>query len=134
MSMMLPPGSAPPNLPMAPGGGDTPAPPMDMLAGQSLPTGGGLEGLMAALGGGGGAPGETPLPPGDNTLGGTSPEEGQEMDAIGHIQQAMKHLMMAMAKDDDDERGTGIVKGMGAIQAILGGEQKKNAQLSALGG
>jgi hypothetical protein len=28
----------------------------------------------------------------------------------------------------------GITKGMGALQGILAGEQKKNAQLSALGG
>ena len=47
------------------------------------------------------------------------------MDSIGHIQQAMKHLMMAMAMDEDEERGMGITKGMGALQSILGGEQKK---------
>jgi len=86
-----------------------------------------MEALLGALGGGGaGAP-----PPGiaEEEAG---PEEGEEMDSIGHIQQAMKHLMMAMAKDDDEERGMGITKGMGALQSILGGEQKANKTLASL--
>jgi hypothetical protein len=56
------------------------------------------------------------------------------MSPMEHIQEAMKHLMMALAKDEDDERGAGITKGMGALQGILGGEQKKQSQLQALGG
>jgi hypothetical protein len=100
---------------------------------------GGIAGLLAALGGGGG-PGGPPdagagppdpnapdaLGPGDENTGG--------MDAIGHIQQAMKHLMMAMAKETDEGRGQGITKGMGALQGILAGEQKKNSQRNALSG
>jgi hypothetical protein len=102
---------------------------MDALAGQGLPTEGGIGGLMAALQGGGGPPGLGGPPEGEDFG-----SEDEPMDAIGHIQVAMKHLMMAIAKDDDDERGMGITKGMGALQGILAGEQKKNAQLSALGG
>lgn len=135
MSMMMPP-EAPPGLPIPPGGGGA-APPRDVLNQMPLPGEGGIEGLLAALGGGaggdaGGLPPElgagTPegLPP-DGELGGH-----EEMDSIQHIQQAMKHLMMAMAKDEDEERGVGITKGMGALQAILGGEQKANKQLTAL--
>ena len=131
MSMMMPPD--PSQVPMPPGGGaGMGLPPMDMMNQGPLPAEGGIEGLMAALAGGG-APGGGP-PPGDMTEGGLAPEESDELDSIGHIQQAMKHLMMAMAMDEDDERGMGITKGMGALQTILGGEQKKNAQLSALGG
>jgi len=107
---------------------------MDSLAGQSLPTGGGMEGLLAALGGGGGGPPGGDMPPGDNTQGGTAPGDNAEMDSVEHIQQAMKHLLMAMAKEGDEERGSGITKGMGALQGILAGEQKKNSQLQALGG
>ena len=130
MSMMLPPGEAPPNLPLPPGGGGMGGP-MDSLNQGQVPASGGIEGLLATLGGGGGEmPPETgpgdPLGPGSEDTGG--------MDAIGHIQQAMKHLMMAIAKDDDEERGGGIVKGMGALQGLLAGEQKKNATLSQLGG
>jgi hypothetical protein len=132
MSMMMPP-EAPPGLPIPPGGGEPgvggPAPPMDMMNQQPLPGEGGLEALLASLGQGGDGGG---LPLGDATLGGTAPEDDEEMDPVAHIQQAMKHLMMAMAKDDDDERGVGITKGMGALQAILGGEQKANKQLQAL--
>ena len=132
-SMMLPPGEAPAGLPMPPGGG-MPGPggpaasPMDSLAGQSLPSGGGIEGLLAALQGGGG---------GEDLPGGglVEPDSDiQGMSSIDHIQQAMKHLMMALGKESDEERGAGITKGMGALQGILAGEQKKNSQLSALGG
>lgn len=133
MSMMLPPGEAPPALPLPPGGGGMGGP-MDSLNQGPIPSGGGIEGLLAALGGGGapgGAPDETPAP-GDPL--GPGPENTGDMDAVGHIQQAMKHLMMAIAKDDDEERGLGITKGMGALQGLLAGEQKKNAQLSQLGG
>jgi hypothetical protein len=128
MSMMMGP-EAPPGLPLPPGGGQEmmggPAPPMDALSGAPLPGEGGMEALLGALGGGGAGA----APPGiaEQEAG---PDE--EMDSIGHIQQAMKHLMMAMAKDEDEERGVGITKGMGALQAILGGEQKKNATLSSL--
>jgi hypothetical protein len=129
MSMMMGP-EAPPGLPTPPGGGEAmmggPAPPMDALSGAPLPGEGGMEALLGALGGGGaGAP-----PPG------IAEEEAapdEEMDSIGHIQQAMKHLMMAMAKDEDEERGLGITKGMGALQGILAGDQKKNATLNSLG-
>src|SRR5262245_54039251 len=136
MSMMMPPGEAPPGLPIPPGGGmpgrGGPAGgPMDSLNAGPLPAGGGIEGLMAALSGGGGPGGPPPGPPGESEDFGS---EDEPMDAIGHIQVAMKHLMMAIAKDDDEERGHGITKGMGALQGILAGEQKKNAQLQSLGG
>jgi hypothetical protein len=49
------------------------------------------------------------------------------MGPVEHIRAAMKHLMLAMAGDQDDERGAGVMKGMGALQAILGGEQKKQS-------
>jgi len=141
MSMMMPPEAAP-GLPIPPGGGGE-MPPRDALNEMPLPGEGGLSGLMAALGGGGegGMPPELGggMPP---ELGGGMPEgmppDGElggeeELDSIQHIQQAMKHLMMAMAKDEDEERGVGITKGMGALQAILGGEQKANKSLAALG-
>ena len=129
MSMMMNPEEAP-GLPTPPGGGmeglGGPAPPMDALSGAPLPGEGGMEALLGALGGGG-----APPPPGIAEE--EAPLEGEEpMDSIGHIQQAMKHLMMAMASDEDEERGMGITKGMGALQAILGGEQKKSKQLTAL--
>src|SRR5262245_30053375 len=125
MSMMMPPGEAPAGLPLPPGGG-APGPggpmggPMDSLNQGPLPMEGGMQALMAALAGGG--------PPGE------APEEEEPMDSIGHIQQAMKHLMMAIAGDEDEERGHVITKGMAGLQGILAGEQKKNAQLSQLGG
>jgi hypothetical protein len=137
MSMMLPPGEAPPGLPMPPGGGTGQMPPMDSLnQGGPMPMDGGMEGLIAALaGGGGGGLGAGPQPGGPEAGPPEAGPEGEEdMDSVGHIQQAMKHLMMAMAMDEDEERGHGITKGMGALQGILAGEQKKNAQLSALGG
>jgi hypothetical protein len=128
MSMMMGP-EAPPGLPTTPGGGEAmmggPAPPMDALSGAPLPGEGGMEALLGALGGGGaGAP-----PPG------IAEEEAgpEEMDSITHIQQAMKHLMMAMAMDEDEERGLGITKGMGPLQALLAGEQKNNKTLNSLG-
>lgn len=61
-------------------------------------------------------------------------DQDEPQDSIGHIQKAMKHLMMAIAMDEDEERGHGITKGMGALQGILAGEQKKNNTLGALGG
>jgi hypothetical protein len=138
MSMMLPPGTAPPNLPVAPGGGEAPLPPLDAMNQGPVPAEGGMAGLMAALGGGGAAPGGAPVPPelggeGPPGLGGEGPVP-EDMDPIEHLQEAMKHLMMAIAKEEDEERGLGITKGMGALQGILAGEQKKNAQLSQLGG
>lgn len=132
MSMMEMGPEAPPGLPTPPGGGEAmmggPAPPMDALSGAPLPGEGGMEALLGALGGGGaGAP-----PPGI-AEGEAGMAEEEPMDSIGHIQQAMKHLMMAMAGDEDEERGHGIVKGMGALQGILAGDQKKNATLNSLG-
>jgi|SRR5262245_119174 len=136
--------NATPGLPMAPGGEGVP-PPMDATNAGPMPGEEGMAGLLAALGGGdaGGPPpelGGMGIPP---ELGGQIPlddeelaagEEEPEMDPVEHIQQAMKHLMMALAGDEDEERGHGIVKGMGALQALLGGEQKKQAQLQSLGG
>jgi len=54
------------------------------------------------------------------------------MDPVQHIQVAMQHLMMALAKEPDESQGSGIVKGMGALQAILGGAQKKQQQIATL--
>jgi hypothetical protein len=131
MSMMMPPDpGAAPGLPLPPGaagagpeaGPGAMPPPMDALNAGPMPGEGGIQALLAALGGGGEGPPGAP------------PEEEEEMDPVDHIRQAMKHLMMAMAMDEDEERGHGIVKGMGALQGILGGEQKKNAQLAQLGG
>lgn len=135
MSMMMPPDpGAAPNLPVQPGGGGMP-PPMDALNQGPLPADQGIGGLLAALQGGGGPPGPGGPPDagGPDALG-PGDEDTGAMDAVGHIQQAMKHLMMAMAKETDEDRGLGITKGMGALQGILAGEQKKNAQLSAIGG
>ena len=100
---------------------------------------------MAALQGGGGADAlsepsgrwprgwRTQPDPGDGAEGGGwHPRASDELDSIGHIQQAMKHLMMAMS----DGRGRGARardrKGMGALQGILAGEQKSDQ--AALGG
>jgi hypothetical protein len=147
---MPPPGGGPPPMPMPPGGGGA-APgemaPMDALSGQGLPAEGGIEGLIAALqaGGGGAPPGAEGLPsepegpggPGGLGLPIGGDEEGPDMadmSPVEHIQHAMKHLMMAMAADDDDERGAGVMKGMGALQSILGGEQKKQKLLASAGG
>src|SRR5262245_16615949 len=119
MSMTMYPEEAP-GLPIPPGGQDTGVPPMDALSSTQMPAEGGLEGLMAALGGGGGegAP-----------EGAAAPEERNPIDLI---REAMKLLMMAMAKEEDDERGHGIVKGMGALQGILGGEQKRLGQQAGI--
>jgi hypothetical protein len=128
--MMMPPDYAP-GLPTPPGGGDPmmggPAPPQDSISGSPLPSGGGIDGLMAALQGGGG--GDAAAPGG---LGSAPPDGGQDLDSVGHIQEAMKHLLMAMAKDQEDQHGLGITKGMGALQGILSGEQKKQSQLAQL--
>src|SRR5262245_34947434 len=124
MSMMLPPGEAPPGLPMPPGGG-MPGPggpaggPMDALNQGPVPSGDGMAGLMAALQGGGGGDGGPPAGP--DALG-PGPEDTGDMDPVEHIQQAMKHLMMALGKESDEERGHGLLKGMGALQGILAGE------------
>jgi hypothetical protein len=130
MSMMMPP-EAPPGMPMPPGGGGD-VPPMDAMSSVPMPAEGGIEGLLAALQGGGGGMGGLGAPPG------LAPEEafaaGEEMGAVDHIKQAMKHLMMAMAGEDDDERGAGIVSGMGALQKLLGGEQKRQKILADAGG
>jgi hypothetical protein len=145
MSMMMPPDpTAGAGMPLPPGGGapGLPPPPMDAMSSTPLPAEGGIEGLIAALQGGGGAP---PLPSEPEGPGGPEglglplgAEEGSpdmmDMSPVEHIQHAMKHLMMAMAADDDDERGAGVVKGMGALQAILGGEQKKSKLLASAGG
>jgi len=135
MSMMLPPDpSAAPNLPIAPGGGEgPPGPPglpgpMDSLNQGPIPGGGGISDLMAALGGGGGGP----AGPGPGDGGPTLPADLQSMDPVQHIQVAMQHLMMALAKVPDETQGSGIVKGMGALQAILGGKQKDQQQRQTL--
>jgi hypothetical protein len=150
MSMMMPPdpsigapppGGGPPGMPMPPGGGGE-APPMDAMSSTPLPAEGGIEGLIAALqgGGGGGMPPSDPMGPGgEEGLGqplGAEEDSPDMMDMspVEHIQHAMKHLMMAMAADDDDERGAGVMKGMGALQSILGGEQKKQKLLASAGG
>jgi hypothetical protein len=132
MSMMMPP-EAPPGMPLPPGGGGD-VPPMDAMSSTPMPAEGGIEGLMAALQGGGGMP---PGLPGLGPPGGEMPSEeiGEEpLSAVDHIKQAMKHLMMAMAGEDDDERGAGIVSGMGALQKLLGGEQKRQKILADAGG
>jgi hypothetical protein len=137
MSMMMPP-EAPSGMPLPPGGGGD-APPMDAMSSTPMPAEGGIEGLIAALGGGGGAPPGVGggleglgLPggavPGDEL----APDEA--LTAVDHIKQAMKHLMMAMAGEDDDERGAGIISGMGALQKLLGGEQKRQKILADAGG
>ena len=131
MSMMMPPDAAP-GLPTTPGGGDPGvggnAPPMDMMNQGPVPGDGGMAGLLAALGGGGDQSGGTPADAGGG-------DQGQgELDSIGHIQAAMQHLMMALAKEPDEQQGHGIVKGMAGLQGILGGNAKKQADLAALGG
>jgi hypothetical protein len=142
MSMMMPPDPAAlGGAPMPPGGGmpGEGLPPRGMEPPGPMPGEGGIEALMAALGGGGGMPppeemggmppemgGEIPPELGEAAMAGS---ELEEMSPVDHIRQAMKHLMMAMAGDEDDERGAGVVKGMGALQAILGGEQKKSAMM-----
>lgn len=135
MSMMMPPDpAAAGGMPLPPGGGGM-APPMDaMSAPAALPAEGGIEGLMAALqGGGGGLGAEGPLP-GEPPLDAEMPEEEDPLDGPGHIQQAIKHLMLAMVANDDEEQSAGIVKGLGPLQAILGGEQKKSKVLADAGG
>ena len=129
MSMMMPPDpAAAGGMPMPPGGGGG-VPPMDAMSSTPLPAEGGIEGLMAALGGGG----EIPPEPGAEEM--PSEEMGEEpMDAASHIQQAIKHLMLAMVANDDEEQSAGIVKGLGPLQAILGGEQKKSKVLADAGG
>ena len=132
-TMMLPPDpSVAPNVPIPPGGGGPPGP-MDAVNQGPLPAGpgdGGLSALQAALGGGGGPPGPPDLGGGGNP----TPDDVANMDPVQHIQEAMKHLMMALAKEPDEASGQGIVKGMGALQQLLAGDQKKNAQLQQLGG
>jgi len=104
---------------------------MDALnAPGGIPSGDGMSGLLAALGGGGPGAG-----PDQGGLGGPADEANpnDDLDAIGHIQEAMKHLMMAMGKSEDEGHGLGITKGMGALQGILAGEQKKGEQRASLG-
>jgi hypothetical protein len=138
MSMMMPP-EAPPGMPLPPGGGGD-VPPMDAMSSTPMPAEGGIEGLIAALQGGGmgGPPGMGGGLEGLGLPGGAPPEEAlgsdEALTAVDHIKQAMKHLMMAMAGEDDDERGAGIVSGMGALQKLLGGEQKRQKILADAGG
>jgi hypothetical protein len=158
MSMMMPPDpNAGAGMPLPPGGGapGLPPPPMDAMSSTPLPAEGGIEGLIAALQGGGaaGPGGPSPLDPaaggglpsdptGPGGPGGLGPALGAgddspdmaDMTPVEHIQHAMKHLMMAMASSSDDEQGVGITKGMGALQALLGGEQKKQKLLASAGG
>jgi hypothetical protein len=136
MSMMMPP-EAPPGMPLPPGGGGD-VPPMDAMSSTPMPAEGGIEGLIAALQGGGAPPGMGGGLEGLGLPGGAMPEEAlgedEALTAVDHIKQAMKHLMMAMAGEDDDERGAGIVSGMGALQKLLGGEQKRQKILADAGG
>jgi hypothetical protein len=122
---------------------------MDALSSTPLPAQGGIEGLISALqGGGGGGGGPVGMPGGLEGLGlpggaglddpgGAPDSEGAgdtgDLSPVEHIQQAMKHLMMAMATTQDESHGQGIVKGMGALQAILGGEQKRQKVLADAG-
>lgn len=155
MSMMMPPDpTAGGGMPLPPGGGPPglPPPPMDSMSSTPLPGDQGIGGLIAALQGGAGGPsGASPDDPaaalpsdptGPGGPGGLGQPLGApdgspdmaDMSPVEHIQHAMKHLMMAMAGETDDSRGTGIVKGMGALQAILGGEQKKQKVLADASG
>jgi hypothetical protein len=122
--MALPPEpGAAPGLPVPPGGPGIPPPPMDAMSDVPLPAEGGIEGLLAALGGGGGGLEGMGLP------GGAPPEEAlapeEEMSATDHIRQAIKHMMLAMVANDDEEQSAQITKGLGPLQNILGGEQKR---------
>jgi len=121
MSMMMPPDYAP-GLPTPPGGGDAmmggPAPPQDALSGMALPSQGGMDGLLAALGGGGDQTDGGAGAGGDQTAG------PSDMSAIDHIQEAMKHLMMALSLDQNETNNLGVTKGLGALQGILAGHQK----------
>jgi len=89
-----------------------------------------MDALAAILGGG------APPPPDGGPA--TPDDQGQspiaDMTSTDHIREAMKHLMMALAVEPDESQGAGIVKGMGALQGILGGAQKKDQQLAQLGG
>src|SRR5262245_50702836 len=116
MSMMMPPDYAP-GLPTPPGGGDAmmggQAPPQDALSGMALPRHGRRDGVPASLGRGGeqtdrgaGAGGDPAAGPSD-------------MSAIDHIQEAMKHLMMALSLDQNETNNLGVTKGLGALQGIL---------------
>jgi hypothetical protein len=141
MSMMMPPdpsmgapppgGGAPPGMPLPPGGGGD-IPPMDAMSSVPMPAEGGIEGLVAALQGGGGGMEGLGLPGGGAPGEEASPVD--DMDAVDLIREAMKLLMVALAKDEDDERGVGITKGMGALQGLLGGEQKRQKVLADAGG
>jgi len=128
MSVMMPPDpTAAQGLPVPPGGGG--AGPLDALNQGPLPSDGGMAGLLAALGGGGdGGPGGPAGGPPDDT---GNPNDS--MTSVEHIQEAMKHLMMAMAKEPDEAHGVGITKGMGALQGILAGKQKEDQQRQSLG-
>ena len=100
MAMMMPPEASRRGCrcPRAVAPGMPEIPPMDAMSSTPLPAEGGIEGLMAALGEAGRAPGGLE---GLGLPGGAAPGEEmgaeEEMDAVEHIQQAMKHLMMAMA-------------------------------------
>jgi hypothetical protein len=53
------------------------------------------------------------------------------MSAVDHIREAMKHLMMAMTQQNDEQIGHGITKGMSTLQGLLAGDAK---QRQAAGG
>ena|SRR5262252_997234 len=135
MSMMMPPDpNAAPGLAIPPGGGPD-VPPRDVAPPGPMPGGGGMDALAAVLGGGGGDQG--PPPPGslegDGGPGATnSPIDN--MNTIDLIQEAMKLLMLAFAKAQDESHGAGLLKGMGPLQGVLAGDQKRNQQLQQLGG
>lgn|SRR5215471_2046727 len=142
MSMMMPPDpNAAPNLPLPPGGGgDGGPPPRDISPAGPIPGQGGMDALASVLGGDGGGPGGPGGPPGPGDGGalGLGPGDGSSpvdsMSTIDLIQEAMKLLTLAFAKAQDENHGAGVLKGMGALQGVLGGQAKKDAQLSSLGG
>jgi hypothetical protein len=130
--MMLPPGMAPPGLDV--GGGATPAPPPDpgmLMALLSGAQGGAPPGPDLGPMGGGPPPGPDPTamggPPGADPTAGGGPggPDDQPMSAVEHIQAAMKHLMMAMTQQQDDQMGHGITKGMATLQGLLAGDAKQ---------
>ena len=141
MSMLMPPDpSGAPNLPLPPGGGPPgggPIPDTSVAPPGPLPAQGGMSALAAALGGGG--PEETGEPPGlppaeeSGEPGGAQGSPIDNMSTIDLIQEAMKLLIVAFAKAQDEGHGSGIIKGMGALQQILGGDAKQQQQLATLG-
>jgi len=118
------------------GGGGAPGGPpgMGMPPGMDPGMGGGPPGMMGDPMGDGGPGG---LPPellqalmgagggGDMGDPGGGPDQPDApMSATDHIQQAMKHLMMAMTQETDHSHGAGIAKGIAGLQGVLAGKAK----------